>query len=84
MVCIFYQNSEKGGLFKICKCLRKYKNTLNDDIFTIWNGTQILPNTGGRGHPGLASMKVKTSIQLKLKIVVGVCNYVIFLANIFR
>ncbi len=27
---------------------------------------------------------IKTSIQLKLKVVVGVCNYVIFLANIFR
>ncbi len=25
-----------------------------------------------------------TSIQLKLKVVVGVCNYVIFLANIFK
>ncbi len=25
----------------------------------------------------------RTSIQLKLKVVVGVCNYVIFLANIF-
>ncbi len=25
----------------------------------------------------------KTSIQIKLKVVVGVCNYVIFLANIF-
>ncbi len=28
--------------------------------------------------------KFLTSIQLKLKVVVGVCNYVIFLANIFK
>ncbi len=27
---------------------------------------------------------VITSIQLKLKVAVGVCNYVIFLANIFK
>ncbi len=27
--------------------------------------------------------RIMTSIQLKLKVVVGVCNYVIFLANIF-
>ncbi len=30
------------------------------------------------------SNSVRTSIQLKLKVVVCVCNYVIFLANIFK
>ncbi len=34
-------------------------------------------------HTYIVPYQHVTSIQLKLKAVVGVCNYVIFLANIF-
>ncbi len=35
-------------------------------------------------YPHTTLRSIKTSIQLKLKVVVSVCNYVIFLANMFK
>ncbi len=55
-------------VYDLCGVLTNQKNIITIYTFKLGNKLEV----------------VLTSIQLKLKVVVGVCNYVILLANIFK